>query len=58
VTDRAVDLRDDGPVIRSLAAIGRVTPSVMLAPWVPVLVRATALDGGDPRSPSDPRGRA
>jgi hypothetical protein len=58
VTDRAADLRDDGPVIRSLAAIGRVTPSVMLAPWLPVLVHSTARRGGDPRSPSDAMGRS
>jgi hypothetical protein len=58
VTDRGADLRDDGPVIRSLAAIGRVTPSVMLAPWLPVLVRATAVQGGDPPSPSEAQGRS
>jgi hypothetical protein len=55
-TDRAADPRDDGPVIRLLVATGRVTPSVMLAPWLPVVVRPTAVQGGDPRSAPDAQG--
>ena len=57
VTDRAAEPRDDGPVIRALAAIGRVTPSVMLAPWLPTLARATRLHDDSP-APSDVRGRS
>jgi hypothetical protein len=56
VTDRAADLRDDGPVIRLLVASSRLTPPVILAPWLPILAHATALHDDSP-APSDVKGR-